>query len=210
MNVILLIMLRRVYSLRTPKAIVKKMFDSGFWLGIVFVIEPFSLMYALLVYASIALFQKLTIRSFFIPIVGFSVPLICYFTYCFWMHQTQDFLQLFAWYTEYDFSFYQSQRVMIPLSVLGGITVISILFKTPKVLLISGNYRRFWTLMILNLLVSIAFVVLAKNKNGAELMAAFFPLAVILTNGVEGFSKQVLQDLVLGIFMIASVVMLII
>ena len=56
-NVILLIMLRRVYSLRTPKAVIKKMFDSGFWLSILFILEPFTVVFGLLIYISILFFQ---------------------------------------------------------------------------------------------------------------------------------------------------------
>ena len=203
MNVILLIMLRRVYSLRTPKAVVKKMFDSGFWLAIVFIFEP-------LIYISIILFQKLTFRTALIPIIGFLTPLICYFSYCFYVDDVNGFLQLFAWYTDYDFGFYTSGKVMIPLIFVGSITLFSIVFKTPRVLLISGNYRKFWTLIILNLLVSIGFIALAKDRNGAELMTAFFPIAVILTNGIESFSKDFFRDVVLGIFALIPIIIFIV
>jgi hypothetical protein len=207
-NVVLLIMLRRIYSLRTSKSVIKKMFDSGFWLAILFILEPFSLVYVLLIYVSIAIFQKLNLRAFFIPIVGFLVPLICYFTYVFWMNTTDDFLQLFAWYTDYDFSFYTTEKVMIPLITLGILALVSILFKTPKVLLVSGNYRRFWTLTILNLLVAIAFIAFTKDRNGAELMAAFFPLAIIYTNAMEEIPKRFIQDVMLALFLVGSIVMI--
>lgn len=209
-NVILLIMLRRIYSLRTPKSVVKKMFDSGFWLSIVFILEPFTLVFGLLIYSSIGLFQKLNFRTALIPLVGFLAPLMCYFSYCFYMDEVNSFLQLFAWYTDYDFSFYRSQKVLIPLIFVGIMTVISILFKTPKVFLISGNYRKFWSLVILNLLVSIGFVALTKDRNGAELMTVFFPVAVILTNGIESFSKTFFQDVILGILALIPIVLFII
>ena len=209
-NVILLIMLRRVYSLRTPKAIIKKMFDSGFWLAILFILEPFTLVYGILLYISILLFQKLNFRTFLIPIIGFLAPLICYFSYCFWTDNLSEFLHLFTWYTDYDFSFYSSNKVMIPLLFLGAITVFFILFKTPKVFLVSGNYRKFWSLTILNLAVSIGFIILSKDRTGAELMCAFFPIAIILTNGVEGFSKRFFQNVILGFFLLIPVVLFII
>lgn len=209
-NLILLIMLRRVYSLRTPKSIYKKMFDSGFWLAILFILDPFALVFGFLIYSAILLFQKFNLKAAFTPIIGFIAPLICYFTYCYWIDDVEGFVQLFAWYTDYDFSFYQSPKVKVPMILVGGIALLSILFKTPKVLLVSGNYRKFWTLVILNLLVSIGFIMLTKNRNGAELMCAFFPAAVILTNGIEGFSKQLFRDMVLGLFVLTPIVLFII
>jgi hypothetical protein len=209
-NVILLVMLRRVYSLRTPKAVVKKMFDSGFWLAILFILEPFTLVFGALIYISIILFQKLTLRTVLIPVVGFLVPLMCYFSYCFYFDSVNEFLLLFSWYTDYDFSFYSNPEVMIPLIFVGVMTVLSIVFKTPRVLLVSGNYRKFWTLAILNLLVSIGFVALTKDRNGSELITTFFPIAVILTNGIEIFSKLFFRDLILGIFALIPIIIFII
>jgi hypothetical protein len=209
-NLILLIMLRRVYSLRTPKSIYKKMFDSGFWLAILFILDPFSVVFGLLIFSSILLFQKFNLKATFSPIIGFIAPMICYFTYCYWMDDIDSFAQLFVWYTDYDFSFYTTAKVRIPMIIVGAIALLSILFKTPKVLLVSGNYRKFWTLVILNLLVSIVFILITKNRNGAELMCAFFPTAVILTNGIEGFSKELYRDLVLGFFVLTPIVIFIV
>ncbi len=209
-NVILLIMLRRVYSLRTPKGVVKKMFDSGFWLAILFILDPFTAVFALLIYSSIALFQKLTIQSFLIPIAGFMTPLICYFTYCFWYDSISDFYHLFYWYTDYDYSIYRESKLMIPLIAIGIITLLSIVFKTPRVIQVSGNYRKFWTLIILNLIISVGYILLTIENNGTELLCAFFPTAVILTNGIEGFGRSFFQDLVLGLFTLMPIVLLIV
>ena len=209
-NLTLLIMLRRIYSLRTPKAVFKKMFDSGFWLAILFIFDPFSLVFGILIYSSIFLFQKLNFRTFFIPVVGFIPPMICYFTYCYWTENLGDFYELFSWYTDYDFSFYQTGKIFIPLIFVGAMTLLSILFKTPRVFLVSGNYRKFWSLTILNLLVAIGFVALADDRNGAELMCVFFPTAVILANGIEEISKRFFQDVVLGIFALIPIILFII
>ena len=209
-NIVLLIMLRRIYSLRTPKDVVKKMFDSGFWLAILFILDPFSAIFGLLIFSSIAFFQKLNLKSALIPMVGFMVPLICYFAYTFYWSDISVFTNLFSWYTDYDFSIYKDPKMFIPILFIGILIIFSVIFKTPKVLLVSGNYRKFWSLIIINLLVSVAFIVLAKEKNGAELMCAFFPVAVILTNGIEGFSKRIFQDIILMIFVLIPIILFII
>ncbi len=209
-NVVLLIMLRRIYSLRTPKDVAKKMFDSGFWLAILFILNPFMAIFSILMYSAIGLFQKLNFRSFFIPIIGFITPLIGYFTYCFWMDQVDDFTRLFFWYTDFDYRMYGQSKIMIPMIIVGVMTLLSIIFKTPRVIQVSGNYRKFWTLIILNLLVSVLFISITRDRNGAELLCAFFPTAVILTNGIEGFSRSFFQDLILGLFALMPVVLFII
>ena len=206
LNVILLLMLRRVYSLRTPKDTFKKIFDSGLCLGTLFILNPSTLVFGVLVYSAILLFKKLNLRTFFIPMVGFSIPLVCYVTYCFWYEKISDFTQLFTWYTDYDFNLYTSNiYITAPLIFIGILTILSIFFKTPKVILISGNYRNFWGLVILNFIVAIGFILITKERNGSELMFTFFPMAVILTNGIEGLSKRFFQDVILILFVLISI-----
>ena len=206
LNVILLLMLRRVYSLRTPKDTFKKIFDSGLCLGTLFILNPFTLVVGVLVYSAILLFKKLNLRTFFIPMVGFSIPVLCYATYCFWYEKISDFTQLFTWYTDFDFNFYTSNSyITIPLIFIGTLTMLSIFFKTPKVILISGNYRNFWVLVIVNFIVAIGFILITKERNGSELMFTFFPIAVILTNGIEGLSKRFFQDVILILFVLISI-----
>ncbi len=210
LNVILLIFLRRIYSLRSPKDIFKKIFDSGLWLGILFILEPFSALYGILIFIAILLFQQLNTRTLIIPFVGFIVPLFCYYAYCFWFNQIDQFEQLFLWYTDYNFQNYGSGAMFASIILIGLCTLISILFKTPKVFLISGSYRKYWLLILANLLVAILMIFFSKENTGVELMYAFFPIAIILTNWIEGIKKGFLKDLILGVFILLPIVLFII
>lgn len=210
LNVLLLIFLRRVYSLRSSKSILKKMFDSGFWLGVLFILEPFTVLFGALIIIATFLFQKINFRTILIPVLGFIVPVFCYFAYCFWFDQVDKFLALFYLYTEYDFSMYVNGTLYVSILFISILTVISIILKTPKVFLISGNYRKYWTLILVNLLISILMIVFSNNPNGSEFIYTFFPVAVILTNWVEGIKRTFVKDLLLVICILFPVVLLIV
>lgn len=209
-NLLILIFLRRVYSLRSPKSVYKKLIDSGFWLGILFMIEPFTILFGTLIFIATLLFQSLNFRTLLIPIVGFIIPVFCYFSYCFWYDQVEQFEALFLWYTDYDFSMYKQGALAISIGFISILTVFSILFKTPKVFLISGSYRKYWTLILINLLIGILMIVFSNNTNGSEFTYVFFPVAVILANGVEGIKRKFLKDILLAICILFPVVLLII
>ena len=106
LNVLLLVFLRRVYSIRSGKDVYKKIFDSGFWLGILFLLAPTTVIFGILMFLSIGLFQKINIRTLLIPCLGFLAPIFCYATYCFWFDHTEEFTTLFLWYADYDFELY--------------------------------------------------------------------------------------------------------
>lgn len=207
---LLLIYLRRVYSLRSPKNIFGKLFDSGFWLGILFIFNPLFSLFGVLIYQSNIMFQKTNWQTLIIPIVGFFTPLFCAFTYYFWFDETVIFWDYFNWYTSYDYSSYSELHILIPISVIGIVTLIAYFFKTPKVLVISGNYRKYWTLITVNFIISILFVLLLTSRNGSELQYLFFPISIILTNWIETIQSKILKEVVLIISLLCPFVMLIV
>jgi len=200
LNILLFLFARRLYSLRSSKSIFEKLFDAGFWLGISFIIAPFTIVFWLMIYSAVYLYQKITFRTIFIPILGFITPLLLYFTYCFWMDDLVAFEQLFFWYTTYNFEMYQPIILLFPMIFFGFITLVAFFIKTPKIISISGNYRRNWFLLLTHLLVSIAFIVLLKERKSSELMVVFFPIAIIITGWLESIKKNWIKDFLLTLF----------
>jgi hypothetical protein len=150
LNLLLLIFLRRVFSLRSNKDVYKKIFDCGFWLGILFLLDSTTVIYGMLIFLSVGMFQKLTVRTLLIPVVGFVTPVFCYFSYCLWEGDTSEFSNLFLWYSNYNFEVYTANKFLFSTLFLGIGSLISIFIKTPKVFLISGDYRKYWILIIFN------------------------------------------------------------
>ena len=117
-----ILLLRKIYSLQSPKKILQKLFDSGFWLGILFILEPFSAVFVILIYAAIFLHQKPIVNNLIVPIIGFLTPLIIYCTYCFWFDKPYLFTNLF-YFESYHSEFFCSESSFYWISVF--ITFIS-------------------------------------------------------------------------------------
>ncbi len=209
-NVVLLIYFRRVVSLRTSKSFFEKLFDSGFWACILFIMEPFSLLFFVLIYLAVSLFQKTNYQTVLIPIVGFLTPLIIYFTYCFWYDMLTDFYQLFDWYSSLSFDMYNTSTYGIPLIFIGVFSLLALLIKTPKVILISGNYRKFWIVITVIFVLSISYVILQNEKNGSELLVLFFPVSIMIANWVESIQSKVLKEIVLLMFLLLPTLLFIV
>lgn len=204
-NLTLLLFLRRAYSLQSLKAIFKKIFKAGLWLGVSFIIEPFSVIFILLLYTSIYLHTKLTIRTLVIPIIGFCTSLFLYFTYCFWIDETANFNQLFYWFTDYDFSIYKNTNYLFSILFVSVFVLASIFLKTPKILPIKNTFRKSWLLVLVHLVLSIFLIVFTKNKNGSEFLYALFPCAIIMANGLELYQKKRASNVVLLLFFVCAI-----
>ena len=151
-----------------------------------------------------SLHQKITIRTLLIPIIGFLIPLILFFSYVFWHDNLEEFLNLFSFYTNYKLSLYTKSKFLVPLSTISFITIVSLFIKTPKVLSIKNTFRKSWVLVTLNLLVSMFFIVLLPLRNGSELLFLLFPASIISANGLEVITKKVIKEIVLIVLLICS------
>lgn len=201
---LLFLFFRRVYSLRTLKFVYQKLFDSGLWLGVLCIISPFYLLYALLLYAAVFFFLKISFRTVLIPFLGFSTTLFLYFTYLFWIDDITTFYQLFDAVFNLDLSFYQNSYYELFLTTFALFTVVSIVLRTRKILLVSNKFKRSWILLLLHLVISIVFISLVEKKNGTELIAFLIPSTIIIANWMQLIRKKLVINIILTVFILLS------
>lgn len=199
-----ILFLQKLYSLKYSKTIFQTLFDSGLFLGVTFIIEPFSIIYILLLYVAIYLHHEIIVRTLIIPIVGFLVPFIFYFAYHFWQDSVDNFLELFYFLPSYNEFIYLKDQFLIPLLFIGFCTVASLLLKTPLVISINNKFKKSWILLIFNLGVSLCFVLILPQKNGSELLFVLFPSAIIVANGIKTIEYIILKDVILGFLILCS------
>ncbi|MGB1041924.1 MAG: DUF6427 family protein [Tenacibaculum sp.] len=201
-----LLFLRKVYSLQSSKNTFHKLFDGGLWLGISFLIEPYTALFGILLYLSIYLHKRYTYQTLLIPIIGFSSPVFLFFTYCFWYDNASNFYQLFNWNLSFNIDYYLNTNYLFPIILIGVFSVFSILLKTPKALAVLNTFRKNWILTLTHLVIALIITLVFKEKSGSELLLVFFPISIILTNGIEMFQKKWIADVVILLFLICSVV----
>ncbi|WP_299156047.1 DUF6427 family protein [uncultured Tenacibaculum sp.] len=201
-----LLFLRKVYSIQSSKNTFHKLFDGGLWLGISFLIEPYTAIFIVLLYLSIYLHQRFTYQTLLIPLIGFGSPVFLYYTYCFWYDKTQDFYLLFNWNFSFDLDFYLQTKYLFPVIFVSFFTLSAILLKSPKALAVLNSFRKNWILTLTHLTVSLSIIFLIKDKTGSELLFSFFPISIILANGLELFQKKWFADLIIIAALASSII----
>ncbi|WP_439129347.1 DUF6427 family protein [Polaribacter sp.] len=186
--------LRKVYSLRSPKKILQKLFDSGFWLSILFILEPLTAAFALVLYAAILLYQKVIINYLIAPIIGFITPLIIYFTYCFWYDKTYLFTNLFYFDSFKEVNLFAENGFYGLTIFVLLLTVIAIFLKSPKALAVNNSFKKSWLLLVINFVIALIYCLYIPEKNGAEFLFFLFPSAVIIANGIELLQKNIYKN----------------
>ena len=144
--IIYLFFLRKVYSLRTSKILIKKLFDCGFWLGVLFILEPLSILFLVIIFIGVFLHQKITLNTLFVPIIGFATPLFIYFTYLFWIDKTIEFTELFNYTLNFDIELYKSSKYIRFFTSIFIVSFVSIVFKSIATLAVNNTFRKSWYL----------------------------------------------------------------
>ena len=204
-NMALMLGFRKIYSLRSGVDTKLKLFDACFWIGIATLLYLWSLLFVLLVYVGMIIYQKLTVKNLFIPIVGFLTPILIYFTYCLYFENVAFFYNKFSFGINLDFSTYTSLKLFIPIIFLSIVLLWSLLKITPKVLPVRNNFKFSWEVLINHFLISGTIVVVAPTKNGSELFFVIFPSAVIIANLMHHMKSKIIRNIILYAFLLLSV-----
>ena len=202
---IYLFFLRKLYSLRSSKKVIQKLFDSGFWLGTLFLLEPVSILFFILIFTGISLHQKITLHTLFTPIIGYITPLFIYFTYCFWFDKTEEFTKLFDFNINFDVELYTKTKFSWFFVCIFIASLFSIIFKSVETIGVSNTFRRSWSLLITNFFIVLLFLALLPAKNGSEVLFILFPASVIITNGIQLIKKRTVKNLILYGFLLGSI-----
>lgn len=199
-----LFFLRKVYSLQTLKEVFKKLFDAGFWLGIICLMNPFLIVFSLLLFTALIVFKRVRFQTLLIPVIGFLIPIFLFFTYSFWIGELSLFTDKFIFYTTYDFSRYQETSFLAPLGVLSFFLLFAIFMKTGSAFSVNDRFRKSWILLLSHLVISISYLFITFDRDGSELLIAAFPVAVILANGFESIQRKFLKEIGLILFVLIA------
>ena len=206
--IIYLLFLRKAYSLRSSKNMIQKIFDGGFWLGIMFLLEPFSILFSIILYVAILAYQKITFNTIISPIIGFISPLIVYFSCLLWDNSPEKFNELFDFIPIHQLSIYKENYTLWIFDVFLFLTLLSILLKSPKALSINDYFKKSWIVLIVNSLIAIVFALLISEKNGSEIIFFLVPGTIIIANGFEVIKKRILKNILFGLLLLGTIVTL--
>ncbi len=103
-----------------------------------------------------------------------------------------------------DLSFYSHQKSLFPILFISFFLIASILLKSPRALSVPNKFRKNWILVLTQFVISTIIFLLVEDGSGTEFLYVFFPVSVILANGIEFFQKKWYADAIIILFLIAS------
>lgn len=204
-NFFLLLGFRRIYSLVSASNTQKKLFDSGFWVGLAALIYSWSILFVVLIYAAIFIFQRLSFKNLIIPIVGLITPILIYFSYLLYFDEVKVLTSNLNFAINTNFSPYKSTALLSLIVFLTVILTISIISVTPKIAVVSKKLKLSWGVLLVHTLLAAAIIVLSFEKNGSEFFFILFPAAIIFTNFIQKIDSRYFKNAILFLFLLLAV-----
>lgn len=203
-HLFLLLGARRLYSIHTKKQLLSKLFDSGFYIGIAFLLYPQTIFYLLLIYASYFIYIKIIDKNLLLPIIGFLTPVFVVYTY----HFVQDKLSAFQSLTEINLDFALThllpQHLSLPLILVGTFIVFSLMkiFSNAQFFEVSDKNSN--KVVIAHLGISVLILVLSNRDITESIQYLFFPVAVLFGILFNLNMKHWIKEVVLYVFLLLT------
>ena len=205
-NFFILLALRRLISLQTLKFPKEKIFDATFWIFIASVFQFWSILFVLVVYASIIFHFSRDYRNWLIPFVSFF-----FFILIFTLLTLIFDSNMLEWYfksaiIDVNFDYFKNNFENLALSMF---TVVLLFFGVPMLLAIANrplNIQASFKKLLFSLFISVIIFIISTNKTNDLLLLTFFPLATLATSFIEYNNNKIHKELVLFGSLIMSLI----
>ena len=214
-NVFLLLAIRKIYSIRNPININKKVFDASFWILISSVFYIPTLYFFIVLIIALLLYSHFNLKNLVVVILA----IISATTFLYLLEiinsgylNPVDFINLLFFdfpILDYISSFYENvSTINWPVKIIVFFSfLIPLIFIFIWNRVIKTNERRRTTTLIL-LTTILALIIYISNLNSISFIFLFFPLIIIFTSCVEQARRELVKNLVLSIGLLAPYVLI--
>jgi hypothetical protein len=196
-NFFILLALRRLISLQTLKFPKEKIFDAALWIFVASIFQFWSILFILVVYASIIFHVSRDYRNWLIPFVSFFTFVVIFtlFSFIFDSSLIANYFQSAV--LNFKFDYFKNSYENFALSLF---SVVVLFFLGAMIFSIGNrplNLQASFKKVLLSLVISLVIFFISTNKTNDFLLLTFFPLATLATSFIEYNNSNKQKEIVL-------------
>jgi len=196
-SMFLLFASRRLISIRSLKNIKVKVFDATIWILVSSFFYDWAILYLLLVFAAIYIYEPKNVRNWMVPFAGlFTVFAIGYGVLI--LAGNTDFLTE-HYQLQFNFDKFYFLNLVNSSKLILYVFLVLILSIYAFLKLGKAGFGKIVTmrLIALSFIIGLAVKILTKSADDYPIMITFFPAVIFVTNYVESIKKANIKELVL-------------
>ena len=196
-NFFLLLALRRLISLKSLKNIKLKLFDASFWIAVGSLFYDWMLLYIVLVYISLYIYEPKNIRNWLVPIIAMACAAILIYSVRI-ISGDAGFIE-----DHYSFEAIRNSNILanpggsvkmliyLILVVIAGIISFVRLGKLGMGKIVTMR------LVVISFIIGLVVTVLKSSEEAAPIMLTFFPASILFTKYIEVIKRANIKEVVL-------------
>lgn len=192
-----LLALRRIYSIQTKKQLLLKLFDSGFYIGIAFLLYPPSGLFLFLVIASYSIYIHVVSKDILLTIIGFFTPIYILYIYFFLSDNLYAFKSITELNINFDYRFFTNSILYIPLFIVLFLSFTGMMKMFYNGHLLGVRWQNSHKLVVFHLLIGIVISLINSASINRNLLYLFFPIAILIGNMVFLSEKKWIKEFIL-------------
>ncbi len=205
-NVLLLLVFRRVLSLTSEKNMEKKILDASLWITVATLFYFWCILFFIVLFIAIIQQRSKNYKLILIPFVGFLSILVLVTSYnliqgisFLWILNIDRSISL-------DFQAYHKSSLIIPISILAIVLILTFFQKVISFSDIRLKEKSNAILLILILLICVTSIILIPIKNGSEFLYLMAPLAILTANFIEKLHTLWIKEVILWLALISPII----
>jgi len=196
-NFFFLLAIRRLISMRSLKNLKIKIFDASLWIMFGSLFYDWALLYLLVVYIAIYIYEPKNFKNWIVPFAAFFVVFIISYCFLILTHNQDFFYRHYQFSIQFDADYYlnwaNSSKLIIYIILFFMLSIFAFL-KLGK----SGVGKIVTTrLIVFSFIIGLFLNVMISTENLHPILLTFFPAAVLMTNYVESIKRDNLREIVL-------------
>lgn len=207
-NLFVLLAFRRMISIRSLIQIKQKLFDAALWICVAALFYEWALLFLLVVFASILVYRLGDYRNWLVPFVAVFVVALLLCTYVIWFADLEWIKEIFPFSVNFYSIRTKTAGFVLPIALIIFFSLLSLAAFIANYKTKPSAVQSSLLVVIIALLAAAGIAAISNNRESDEVVFAFFPASVLITNYLQLISKKWWKEFILWMFLILPVVLL--
>jgi hypothetical protein len=198
-NFFIILALRRLVSLQSPKCPKEKIFDASLWIFAASLFHFWSILFIILVFISILFHTARDYRTWFLPFIAFFASSIIFILIDLVFHKNSISKVIANTSRDFEINYFVNNYQNLAISLFATIslyfTVYVIFTISNRPIILHSSYKK----IVAAFFIGIAVFLISPNKSNDILIFTFAPLAFMITLFTETPQSKVKRELTVAI-----------
>ncbi len=199
----LLLATQRIISMRLSKTLRSKIFDATLAILVASLCYDWALLYMLLVYAAVLIYDAKNLRNWFVPLVGFFTFFMVLLSILIVIGETDFLKSHYQFKISFNTPYFSSWTVALKLGIYVLIGLFLGIFSFLRLGKAGLGQLTTYRLLGFSFLIGLCIHLISVSAIKQPIMLTFFPVAVFISNYVDALKKANIKE----IFLISSILL---